>query len=86
MEHMRTATVRDLRNRYQSLLRWLLAGEEIVITRRGKAVARLVPEPAAGVDTVDWSHSQAVQRDRSAARILSAEEAAGIRHEATGRW
>ena len=30
---MKTATVRDLRNRYTSLLNWIGAGEEIVITQ-----------------------------------------------------
>jgi prevent-host-death family protein len=86
MEHMRRATVRDLRNRYTVLLRWIRAGEEIVITRRGKPVARLVPESPAAALEVDWSRSPAVVRDRAHARILSAEEAASLIHEAGGRW
>ncbi|MEI6675616.1 MAG: type II toxin-antitoxin system prevent-host-death family antitoxin [Verrucomicrobiota bacterium] len=40
---MRTATVSDLRNHYTSLLGWISAGEQIVITQRGKPVARLIP-------------------------------------------
>lgn len=86
MEHMRTATVRDLRNRYTSLLRWIRAGEEIVITRRGKPVARLVPEPDQPADRVDWTQSPAVARDRSSARQLSAEESLAIIREAGGAW
>jgi len=86
MEHMRTATVRDLRNRYTSLLRWIRAGEEIVITRRGKPVARLVPELAEAADTIDWSQSPAVNRDRSTARQLSSQESADILREAGGGW
>jgi prevent-host-death family protein len=86
MEHMRRATVRDLRNRYTSLLRWIRAGEEIVITRRGKPVARLVPEAAKAAEQVDWSQSAAVARDRSQTPMLTAEETASIVHEAGGRW
>lgn len=78
--------MRDLRNRYASLLRWIRAGEEIVITRRGKPVARLVPERTAAAGQVDWTASPAVTRDRSTARVLSAEESAAIVHEAGGRW
>jgi len=86
MEHMRRATVRDLRNRYTTLLRWLRAGEEIVITRRGKPVARLVPESPEASTQVDWSQSAAVGRDRSHAPLLTAEESTGLIHEAGGRW
>ena len=66
---MRTATVRDLRNRYTSLLGWISAGEEIVITQRVKAIARLVPEPAQTDKEVDWTQSPAVMRDRASADI-----------------
>jgi prevent-host-death family protein len=86
MEHLKYASVRDLRNRYTSLLRWIRAGEEIVITRRGQPVARLVPEPATALQQVDWSRSPAVVRDRSSARQLTAEETATIVHEAGGKW
>ena len=83
---MKTATVRDLRNRYTSLLGWIGAGEEIVITQRGKAIARLIPEREESTQRVDWSQSPAVKRDRSEARVLSAEESREILHEASGKW
>jgi prevent-host-death family protein len=83
---MKTATVRDLRNRYTSLLSWIEAGEEVVITQRGKAVARLVPEPRKGSSKVDWSQSAAVKRDRSGERMLTAEESLDLIHEAGGKW
>jgi prevent-host-death family protein len=82
---MKTATVRDLRNRYTSLLSWINAGEEIVITQRGKPVARLVPEPQNPVE-VDWSQSPEVLRDRSKERLLTAQESSDLIHEAGGRW
>ncbi len=83
---MRTATVRDLRNRYTSLLSWIEAGEEIVITQRGKAIARLIPEVNQFAEKVDWSQSPAVKRDRSTSRALSAEESLKIIHDASGKW
>lgn len=42
---MRTATVRDLRNNFAAIAVWLDRGETIVLTRRGRRVAQIVPEP-----------------------------------------
>jgi len=83
---MKTATVRDLRNHYSGLLEWIEAGEEIRITRRGKPIARLVPEPEAPADQVDWSLSPAVGRDRSGEDRLTAEEAQEVIKDSSGRW
>ncbi|MFM7103794.1 MAG: type II toxin-antitoxin system Phd/YefM family antitoxin [Verrucomicrobiota bacterium] len=84
---MKTATVRDLRNHYTRILGWIAAGEEVLITRRGKSVARLCPETHAnGPETVDWSRSVAVTRDRSGERVLTAAESARLVAEAGGRW
>jgi prevent-host-death family protein len=46
MYHMKTATVRDLRNHFAKVSRWIRAGEEVEITRRGEVMARLVPTAA----------------------------------------
>jgi antitoxin (DNA-binding transcriptional repressor) of toxin-antitoxin stability system len=74
-----------MRNSYSELLKWIQAGEEIVITRRGKTIARLVPERA-GDTKVDWSKSTAVRRDRSDEPVLSEDESARLIKEAGGRW
>jgi len=50
---MKTATVADAKSRFSSLLAEVEAGEEVVITRRGRPVARLVPEPPAAA-VFDW--------------------------------
>jgi antitoxin (DNA-binding transcriptional repressor) of toxin-antitoxin stability system len=42
---MKTATVRDLRNRFSAISAWLLEGETVILTRRGVALGRIVPEP-----------------------------------------
>ena len=83
---MKTATVRDLRNHYTKLLAWIAAGEEIIITQRGKSIARLTPERGADLPKVDWSRSAAVTRDRSGEKVLSAAESARLIAEAGGRW
>ncbi|MFN0127481.1 MAG: type II toxin-antitoxin system Phd/YefM family antitoxin [Verrucomicrobiales bacterium] len=83
---MKTATVRDLRNRYSSLLSWIGAGEEIVITRRGKAIARLIPERDQSTHSVDWSQSPAVKRERAGTPRLTAAESLELIHDAGGKW
>ncbi len=40
---MKTATVRDLRNRFPRVAAWIEEGEAVEITRAGKVIARLVP-------------------------------------------
>lgn len=40
---MKTATVRDLRNRFPRVAAWITRGEPVEITRGGKIFARLVP-------------------------------------------
>jgi prevent-host-death family protein len=70
---MKTATVRELRNHYNTLLEWVAEGEEVVITKRGKSVARLVPELGENERTVDWSES-AVMRDRVGEKTMTEEQ------------
>jgi len=41
---MKTATIRELRNNFSRLFKWLEKGETIEIIKRGKAVAELVPK------------------------------------------
>lgn len=43
LSHMKTATVRQLRNEFPKVERWLQAGEEVRLTKRGKLVASIVP-------------------------------------------
>lgn len=83
---MKIATIRDLRNRYTHLLDWINAGEEILISRRGRTIARLVPERERSTRVVDWSESPAVKRDRSDSLKLSASQSREIQHAASGKW
>ncbi|MBP8289100.1 MAG: type II toxin-antitoxin system prevent-host-death family antitoxin, partial [Chromatiaceae bacterium] len=42
---MKTATVANAKSHLSSLLADVEAGEVVVLTRRGRPIARLVPEP-----------------------------------------
>lgn len=42
---MKTATVRDLRNNFAKISRWMKDGEKVEITSRGVRVGHLVPAP-----------------------------------------
>lgn len=86
MCYMKTATVRELRNHYTDVLGWIDAGEDVLITRRGKVIARLSPETDEAVGKADWKNSPEVCRDRSAEPCLSADDSAAILKEAAGRW
>lgn len=44
---MKTATVRDLRNEFRRISRWLEQGESVQVLKRGKPFARVVPERTA---------------------------------------
>ena len=50
---MKTATVRDLRNHFADVARWIEEGEQISITRNGKTFATLSPaKPAVSSKTI----------------------------------
>ncbi len=83
---MRTATVRDLRNHYTSVLRWVSAGEDVLITQRGVVIAKLSPATPQTAHDVDWASSPEVLRDRSRDHVLSAGQSAEILAEAGGKW
>lgn len=83
---MKTASVRDLRNRYSSVLLWIEAGEEVLITQRGKPIARLVPEKPEAASRVNWTKSPALLRDRTKLRELTGAESSSIIHDAAGQW
>jgi len=45
MFHVKSASVRDLRQNFPRVLAWIQAGEEVAITMRRQTLARLVPWP-----------------------------------------
>jgi len=45
MYNMKKATVREVQHNLRKILRWIEDGEAVVISRRGRIVANLVPSP-----------------------------------------
>jgi prevent-host-death family protein len=56
---MKTANIAEAKAHFSALLVEVEAGEEVIITRRGKPVARIVPEPAAASSVFDLAALQA---------------------------
>jgi antitoxin (DNA-binding transcriptional repressor) of toxin-antitoxin stability system len=69
---MKTATVRDLRNHFADVAKWIEDGEKVAITRNGALFATLAPALSAKGRKVDWA-SRAASR-KPLGRSLSAEE------------
>jgi prevent-host-death family protein len=80
---MKSTTVRDLRNNYSKVLKWVAKGEEVEVTRRGKAVAKVVPIALPGPAEVDWSKSSALNR-KTWSTVLTAEQSAAVLAESQG--
>jgi antitoxin (DNA-binding transcriptional repressor) of toxin-antitoxin stability system len=51
----RTATVRELRNRFAVVSKWIVDGEEVTITRNGTAFATLAPARPQPSSKADWA-------------------------------
>jgi antitoxin (DNA-binding transcriptional repressor) of toxin-antitoxin stability system len=47
--------VRDLRNKFADVAKWIEHGEAVTITRNGTAFATLAPAKAAKPRKVDWN-------------------------------
>lgn len=73
---MKSTTVRELRNNYSKVLKWISKGEEVEVTRWGKVVARVVPPIPASPTEVDWSRSAALNRRPWSTRLTSDQSAA----------
>jgi len=52
---MKTATVRDLRNHFASVAKWIDEGELVAITRRGATFATLSPASPKKSGDANWA-------------------------------
>ncbi len=77
--HMKTATVRDLRNDFSRLEAWIREGEEVRIEKRGQPVAVLSPyreHPDGAIRNPDFAaRLKAIWGDR----VFSEEEVRAMR-------
>ena len=59
---MKTATVRDLRNSFATVAKWIGEGEDVAITRHGAAFATLSPATVKKPSRVEWAKRLAERR------------------------
>ena len=69
---MKTATVRELRNNFARLAKWIEHGEQITITKNGQSFAKLSPAATDRPRKVDWAARFAKRKPLG--RELSAKE------------
>ncbi|MGA7832810.1 MAG: hypothetical protein WCA21_17775 [Terracidiphilus sp.] len=70
---MKIVSVRDLRYDFKAVERLLREGEEVQITKRRRAIARLVPEPQISPDLPDFMEQLHTIYDREYLPVSSAE-------------
>jgi antitoxin (DNA-binding transcriptional repressor) of toxin-antitoxin stability system len=80
---MKTATVRDLRNHFSRIAKWLKNGDEVLITMRGKAIGRIVPELALEPRITMPDFAARIAKDYPH-RQISANESAALRNALRG--
>jgi prevent-host-death family protein len=73
---VKTATIRQLRNSYAQVLRWVAAGEEVEVTKRGKVVAKVVPSERTVAHKMDWTQSAAFGHATWSRRLSATQSAA----------
>jgi prevent-host-death family protein len=76
---MKTATVRDLRNRFARVAAWIEEGEPVEITRAGKVFARLLPAAPAKRRKLVKPDIMAQLKATWGDRVFSAKEVAEMR-------
>ena len=76
---MKTATVRDLRNRFPRVAAWISEGEPVEITKSGKLFARLVPATPEKPRKLVKPDIMARLKETWGDRIFSAREVAEMR-------
>jgi len=69
---MKTATVRDLRNHFADVAKWIEDGEKVAITRNGAVFATLAPASTPKPRKADWKSRASTRKPLG--RQLSAEE------------
>jgi antitoxin (DNA-binding transcriptional repressor) of toxin-antitoxin stability system len=76
---MKTATVRDLRNRFPRVAAWIAEGEPVEITKAGKLFARLVPPAPVKTPKLVKPDIMARLKETWGDRIFSSKEVAAMR-------
>jgi len=80
----RTATVRDLRNSFADVAKWIEDGEQVTITRHGEAFATLAPARPEKPRKPKWKEWLRANPPIPAKRKLSKEETQAFYDEMRG--
>jgi antitoxin (DNA-binding transcriptional repressor) of toxin-antitoxin stability system len=80
----RIATVRDLRNRFSEVAKWIEDGEQVTITRHGAVFATLEPARTVRQRQPDWAAWLKTHPPIPANRKLSKEETQAFYDEMRG--
>ena len=80
----RTATVRDLRNRFADVAKWIEDGEQVTITRHGAAFATLAPTRPEKPRKPDWAAWLKANPPIPAKRKLTREETQALYDDMRG--
>ncbi len=68
---MKTATVGEIQKNFAQVLKSIQSGEEVMVTRRGKAVAKIISiGPKEAIDWPDFSTELIVLRGKPASEII----------------
>ena len=78
----RIASVRDLRNRFADVAKWIEDGEQVSITRHGAAFATLAPARPEKPRKPDWAAR--FKRRPPLGKKLNAEETQSLYHAMKG--
>ena len=81
---MKTATVRDLRYDFPKIEAWLEGGEEIIITKHSKPIARIQSEKAVAKPVLAHPDYEARAKETWGDRFFSQEEVDEMRAFETG--
>jgi len=81
---MKTATVRDLRNRFPRVAAWIEQGEPVEITKAGKTFAHLVPAKPEKPRRFKMPDIMARLRANFGDKVYSAEELQALIQESRG--
>lgn len=84
MLHMKTASVRELRQNFPRILAWIQAGDEVAITLRRQAVARLVPCRPKKAKKKPWPDIQARLKKVFKGKVIPHKEMEALMDENRG--
>ena len=83
-QETRTATVRELRNRFGDVAKWIADGEDVTITRNGLVFATLAPARPSPAAKADWVARFKIRPPIRAKRRLTKQETQALYDEMKG--